>query len=971
MRKLLCLIALCATSFASFAQVGVNTETPASTLDVVGDATDTSSLDGIIAPRLTGAELQAKTYTAAQTGAIVYATAADPAPAGQTVNVIAEGYYSFNGTVWIPFSSTGASTNNATMFVYVDTADPNSATQFDTVSFNSYDETTGICSPNLNFVNDPTLANNSNTLYIGETCTDGIGIEQFYWAYDGTSYNPTNAPESTPWFLGPTSNLGIDAGSNKDLPIRRDGGVRIGRFTASGTSNKLTVGHMTADDPTSNIVGGTLTAIQIDSDHAGTNDISTFRGISGTVALNGSDPLINLQGININTRGQEGSATINNLMGIRTNAQARGDRVNNISGIDNTVRSLSVSTTNANTVRGMVNNIDHAGANDVNTFEGIRVDGDITSTGSVNNVRGINSNILNNSTGTDLVSDTKGILNSITHSAPSRAVDFYGLEQAVILNEGHATDLRGITTVIRNTSTSTASMVEIRGNSTDITHDGLNRTTNLTTDFKRVNISGAASATSIFGDVVNINNNTTSNTTTQVLVGNRTFLTHDAPNRARLFFGDENQLNIQNGHAFDLRGNSTIIRNNTTSTNTTPNLRGDFLQINQNGANRVTTLVGQDTDINVNNAAGAATTIGNRIAIDNNTTANTTNLIGITNNISHQGNAQVDDVRGLNQNVNINNGTTNNVFGIDSDVSIGFNVIGSISTVYGKRNNVDVNGDVAIDNAYGNFTELDIAGNTGITNNAYGSRIELRNRTNTGAVNASSSGSSIVHLISGDATIDNMYGLNIQSELTGNAATATINNMYGILINTGTVNQGGNNTSITNQYGIFMTEINSATDRNIALSANAPINLRERDNFIAMGDYTNNEASTFFKGDDGLRGLHLNYNTISGDDGSSAFVQGGIDMGAIQFSPNVNGGSDNRFFRIRHAAGDGDAAGDAEVMNDILTLSKNGVLAVNRIELGTTTAAAGGNCNGQDGRIVFNGTDFFGCNGSNWVQLNN
>ncbi|PXW16267.1 hypothetical protein C8D70_104205 [Chryseobacterium sp. CBTAP 102] len=84
-----------------FSQVGINTNTPKSTLDVVGKPSDPSIFDGIIAPRITGADLKTKTYTAQQTGALVYVTAADPSPSGQTVDVVSLGYYYFNGDVTI------------------------------------------------------------------------------------------------------------------------------------------------------------------------------------------------------------------------------------------------------------------------------------------------------------------------------------------------------------------------------------------------------------------------------------------------------------------------------------------------------------------------------------------------------------------------------------------------------------------------------------------------------------------------------------------------------------------------------------------------------------------------------------------------------------------------------------------------------------------------------------------------------
>lgn len=93
------------TGFFPQAQVGINTETPQATLDVTGKPTDNTVLDGIIPPRLTGAQLRAKTYTATQTGAMVYVTAADTSPAGQTIDVTSTGYFYFNGTKWIAAGS--------------------------------------------------------------------------------------------------------------------------------------------------------------------------------------------------------------------------------------------------------------------------------------------------------------------------------------------------------------------------------------------------------------------------------------------------------------------------------------------------------------------------------------------------------------------------------------------------------------------------------------------------------------------------------------------------------------------------------------------------------------------------------------------------------------------------------------------------------------------------------------------------
>ena len=90
--------------------IGADRE-PQATLDVV--ASDTSSTtvpEGVIAPRLTGDQLQAKdpAYGSDQTGAIVYVTAAvSGTPAGKTVNVTAVGYYYFDGNVWQSLKGAG------------------------------------------------------------------------------------------------------------------------------------------------------------------------------------------------------------------------------------------------------------------------------------------------------------------------------------------------------------------------------------------------------------------------------------------------------------------------------------------------------------------------------------------------------------------------------------------------------------------------------------------------------------------------------------------------------------------------------------------------------------------------------------------------------------------------------------------------------------------------------------------------
>ena len=120
MKKLklyLSLTLLILTINLSYSQVGINTENPAATLDIVATSTDTSTAEGFIAPRLTGEQLASKNsqYKSAHNAAIVYVTEADPKAIGKTKNITTSGYYYYdanadNGTgansgLWIPLTS--------------------------------------------------------------------------------------------------------------------------------------------------------------------------------------------------------------------------------------------------------------------------------------------------------------------------------------------------------------------------------------------------------------------------------------------------------------------------------------------------------------------------------------------------------------------------------------------------------------------------------------------------------------------------------------------------------------------------------------------------------------------------------------------------------------------------------------------------------------------------------------------------
>lgn len=106
MKLRLLLFILLLISRAFYSQVGINTTDPKSTLEVVGNPSDVSKPDGIIAPKITRANLITKTaYSAQQTGAIIYVTDLSGITNSSTAEILDVGYYYFNGSLWKSFNT--------------------------------------------------------------------------------------------------------------------------------------------------------------------------------------------------------------------------------------------------------------------------------------------------------------------------------------------------------------------------------------------------------------------------------------------------------------------------------------------------------------------------------------------------------------------------------------------------------------------------------------------------------------------------------------------------------------------------------------------------------------------------------------------------------------------------------------------------------------------------------------------------
>lgn len=97
------LLALMCT-ILSFAQVGIGTTDPKANLHVSGDATNTQVVDGVIPPKLTRAQLIAKSslYGSNQTGALLFLTDASGTANASTALITEPGFYYFDGSVWKP-----------------------------------------------------------------------------------------------------------------------------------------------------------------------------------------------------------------------------------------------------------------------------------------------------------------------------------------------------------------------------------------------------------------------------------------------------------------------------------------------------------------------------------------------------------------------------------------------------------------------------------------------------------------------------------------------------------------------------------------------------------------------------------------------------------------------------------------------------------------------------------------------------
>ncbi|SMC63096.1 hypothetical protein [Moheibacter sediminis] len=110
-KQIILLAAFLITGVAVKAQVGVGTDDPKSTLEIVGETTSTVA-DGVLVPRFTVTELSVKdgAYGADQNGALVFVTSG-VGSAGKTSEITGPGFHYYDNATskWIAVGGGGSS----------------------------------------------------------------------------------------------------------------------------------------------------------------------------------------------------------------------------------------------------------------------------------------------------------------------------------------------------------------------------------------------------------------------------------------------------------------------------------------------------------------------------------------------------------------------------------------------------------------------------------------------------------------------------------------------------------------------------------------------------------------------------------------------------------------------------------------------------------------------------------------------
>lgn len=257
MKQLKLSIILFTLTLGAYAQVGVNTTTPQTTLDIIAKnpTGTTTNVDGLLPPKVDRERMQS--MTSVPTGTLVYCdNIATGTATGTTVNVTQVGYYYYNGTAWASLIALG-----------------------DLRLVNSYSHITqdaGIGSNGTNAGNNSVIAigtnaGNSNTaegsLFIGYQAgnLNSNGSSNSFVGYQAGKNN-TTGPMNT--FFGYQAGEKSTNGNNNTYL-----GYRAGQNSANGTYWNTFVGSQTGQGNTTGLANSAFGADALKSNNNNGNAV--------------------------------------------------------------------------------------------------------------------------------------------------------------------------------------------------------------------------------------------------------------------------------------------------------------------------------------------------------------------------------------------------------------------------------------------------------------------------------------------------------------------------------------------------------------------------------------------------------------------------------------------------------------------------------------------------------------------------
>lgn len=764
------------TQKANKLQVGTTIGT---TMEASAALEITSTTKGVLMPRMT--TIQRTAIASPATGLEVYDT---------TTNT---SWY-FNGTIWVE-DATITTPFTPARTVYVDTADPNSATTYDeAVSPFVYDDTAMGCIANTNYVNDLTLADDTANLYVGHsgTCPDpNDGSQYSYWIYDGSNYVPYEAPETTEWYLSPTQ---VDAGSNKTSAVKRDGMIGIGEGLNANDRFAIVAGHVTDRNPRSEAINDTsLLGVYVANRHRGTNTPTALYGIYNT-NYNYSAADMGTQYANRINNYHYGTGKITNLRGITTATTATADSGSFTSGygINNSLTNASTSTDPITTFYVNSNSGSHSGAGRITNARGAVFSMNATSaSGGFNSGYGISNTLTNSSPSTTATANMYGINNDINVSGAGVTTTSYGINSNVTANatSGGITTGKGIHNTLTDNSENTAVISSLYGLDNDVNAHGLGRVTNLR-GITSTTTSDAGSGSFNTGYGI-INSFTASSPSTDAI--------------ATLYGVSNSTAQNSAGKVTNLRGIYSTVNNGTAGAGFKS---GYGAHISFDNDSEDTTLI--------TTAAGTHSSITNYGAGD------TTNQYGIYS-INYGGNT-VDD------------GGVKSMYGAYLNTQFRTKNTSALAntTFTGIFNSIAHSSVVPSTSVRGEDTAVAVSGDGGVVTRQYGSEVTNSNTSSSTASMTDLIGSYTYNLLNGAQSATNVRGAYIDNYIAGNAdggavgsqngleiynhvissATTTITNFRSLYVR----NSAAAAADITNAYGIYVSDIGvGATTNNYSI----------------------------------------------------------------------------------------------------------------------------------------------------------